>query len=172
MRRYCTVGPPLAKVILSAAVLPSQSTRHLAVDGLLLPNPIREGLPTNHTKSSHPGTTFCKSYNCAHGWPLPPAPKIGPYGIQALLVAGGTGKVYRARDACLDRKVRIKSLPESFANDAYGLERFVLCALDNRNLFSFLTLASVVESTTSFRRFTWGVTWRHPLRSGASPWRS
>jgi hypothetical protein len=44
MRLYCTLGPPLEKVILSAAVLPSHSTRHLAVDGLTSKQEVMTGV--------------------------------------------------------------------------------------------------------------------------------
>ena len=39
--------------------------------------------------------------------------RLGPYEILALLGAGGTGEVYRARDTKLNRDVAIKVLPES-----------------------------------------------------------
>jgi hypothetical protein len=47
MRLYCTLGPPLEKVIFSAAVLPSHSTRHLAVDGQT-GDELPSSLPTMH----------------------------------------------------------------------------------------------------------------------------
>ena len=46
---------------------------------------------------------------------LQPGTRIGSYEIVALLGAGGTGKVYRARDTSLKRDVAIKILPDAFA---------------------------------------------------------
>jgi eukaryotic-like serine/threonine-protein kinase len=44
--------------------------------------------------------------------PLPRGARLGPYGIGALVGAGGMGEVYRARDTRLDRAVAIKILHE------------------------------------------------------------
>jgi serine/threonine protein kinase len=50
--------------------------------------------------------------------------KLGPYAILGLLVAGGMGEVYRARDSRLDRIVALKVLPASFTADPDRLRRF------------------------------------------------
>jgi serine/threonine protein kinase len=55
---------------------------------------------------------------------LEPGCRIGPYSIAGLIGAGGMGRVYRARDARLDRDVAIKILPAQFAADADRLRRF------------------------------------------------
>jgi serine/threonine protein kinase len=67
--------------------------------------------------------------------------KLGPYEIPALLGAG-TGEVYRASDTRLDRKVAVKVLPESVADDAYRLQRSVLCELNYRNLLSIFDVCT------------------------------
>jgi serine/threonine-protein kinase len=53
-----------------------------------------------------------------------PGGAIGPYEVRGLIGAGGMGRVYRARDARLDREVAVKVLPTSFAADAGRLRRF------------------------------------------------
>jgi eukaryotic-like serine/threonine-protein kinase len=50
--------------------------------------------------------------------------KLGPYEIKEPLGAGGMGKVYRARDPRLGRKVAIKVLPAALAADGERLKRF------------------------------------------------
>ena len=51
---------------------------------------------------------------------LQPGSRIGPYEVIAQIGEGGTGQVYRARDAKLDRDVAIKVLSASLAGDAEG----------------------------------------------------
>src|SRR4029079_14443501 len=48
---------------------------------------------------------------------VPTGSRIGPYEIETALGAGCMGEVYRARDARLNRRVAIKSLPAAFAQD-------------------------------------------------------
>jgi serine/threonine protein kinase len=51
--------------------------------------------------------------------------QLGSYEITALLVKGGMGEVYRARDAKLKREVAIKILPDITVvlNWASGLKK-------------------------------------------------
>jgi Tol biopolymer transport system component len=70
---------------------------------------------------------------------LAPGTRLGPYGIIALIGAGGMGEVYRARDTKLNRDVALKILPESFAVDGDRVARFrreaqVLAALNHPNI--------------------------------------
>jgi eukaryotic-like serine/threonine-protein kinase len=46
-----------------------------------------------------------------------PGTRLGACDIIALIGAGGTGEVYRARDTRLNRNVALKVLPELFAAD-------------------------------------------------------
>ena len=50
--------------------------------------------------------------------------RLGPYGIQSALGAGGMGEVYRARDTRLDRTVAIKVLSAHIAVDPSFRQRF------------------------------------------------
>ncbi|MGH9386755.1 MAG: protein kinase domain-containing protein [Vicinamibacterales bacterium] len=50
--------------------------------------------------------------------------RLGPYEILDSLGAGGMGEVYRARDTKLGRSVALKTIPDSFADDAERLARF------------------------------------------------
>src|SRR6185369_11752619 len=51
--------------------------------------------------------------------------RLAHYTIVGHLGTGGMGEVYRARDSKLDRDVAIKVLPESFAQEAERLARFI-----------------------------------------------
>jgi len=73
--------------------------------------------------------------------PLAPGTKLGPYEIQAPLVAGGMREVYRARDSRLDRIVAVKVLPSFFSADPDRLRRFEqearsVAALNHPNILS------------------------------------
>src|SRR5512136_1237353 len=50
--------------------------------------------------------------------------RLGPYGIQTAIGAGGMGEVYKARDTRLDRTVAIKILPAELSADPERRARF------------------------------------------------
>ena len=84
-------------------------------------------------------TTMNASRNAKPRMALSAGTRLGPYEILAALGAGGMGKVYRARDAKLNRDVALKVLPESFASDSDRLARFkrearVLASLNHPNI--------------------------------------
>lgn len=65
--------------------------------------------------------------------------RIGVYELQALIGAGGMGRVYRARDTRLQRDVAVKVLPSSVADDSERLSRFdrearLLASLNHPNI--------------------------------------
>ena len=52
--------------------------------------------------------------------------QLGKYQITRLLGKGGMGAVYEAQDTLIERKVAIKVLPETLAQDSETLKRFLL----------------------------------------------
>jgi eukaryotic-like serine/threonine-protein kinase len=64
---------------------------------------------------------------------LSPGTQLGPYVIEALLGAGGMGRVYRARDSRLDRLVAIKQLTEGFSR-FFEREARAIAALNHPNI--------------------------------------
>ena len=65
--------------------------------------------------------------------------RIGVYELQALIGAGGMGRVYRARDTRLQRDVAVKVLPSSVTGDSERLTRFerearLLASLNHPNI--------------------------------------
>src|SRR5215470_3669224 len=71
--------------------------------------------------------------------------QLGPHVITALLVKGGMGVVYRARDTKLKREVAIKILPDECSRDADRVSRFqreaeVLASLNHPNIAAIYDL--------------------------------
>lgn len=56
--------------------------------------------------------------------PLNPGTRLGPYEILSPVGAGGMGEVYAARDTRLERRVAIKTLPATLADDVEFQTRF------------------------------------------------
>jgi serine/threonine protein kinase len=64
---------------------------------------------------------------------LPPGTELGPYRIEALLGAGGMGRVYRARDTRLGRSVALK-VPTVEFNERFVREARTVAALNHPNI--------------------------------------
>ena len=64
---------------------------------------------------------------------LPPGAELGPYRIEALLGAGGMGRVYRARDPRLGRSVALK-IPTVEFNERFEREARTVAALNHPNI--------------------------------------
>jgi eukaryotic-like serine/threonine-protein kinase len=96
--------------------------------------------------------------------PLATGTKLGHYEILASLGAGGMGEVYLAKDTKLDRKVAIKVLPKSLAQDSDRLARFereakVLASLNHPNIAAIYG----VEERALVMELVAGETLRGPL---------
>ena len=66
---------------------------------------------------------------------------LGHYRIVSKIGAGGMGEVYLAEDARLERRVALKILPATFAQDAERMRRFVqeakaISALNHPNILT------------------------------------
>ena len=95
---------------------------------------------------------------------LAPGARLGPYGIVAPIGEGGMGKVYRARDARLDRDVAVKMLPAGLL-DADRLRRFELearaaAALNHPNILAVYDVGVHEGRHTSCRSCSTGETLR------------
>ncbi|HET9533242.1 MAG TPA: protein kinase [Blastocatellia bacterium] len=87
-----------------------------------------EKLLANHSKSekflSRPALDVAADLLAQHHAPFAPGKQVSHYKILSLLGAGGMGEVYLAEDTRLRRKVALKVLPETIAQDKDRLRRF------------------------------------------------
>jgi len=110
----------------------------------------------------------------ATGGAVPPSgTKLGPYGVQSLIGAGGMGEVYRARDGALKRDVAIKVLPSSFSRDHDRLRRFQLeaeaaAALNHPNILSIYPIGQPDGAPYIVTELLEGGSLRERLRHGAA----
>lgn len=108
--------------------------------------------------------------------PFDAGARLGPYGIQSLVGAGGMGEVYRARDTRLQRLVAIKILPQSLSSDQDRLERFqqearILSGLNHPNLMAIYDVDSQDGVYFLVSEFLEGQTLRERLQSSPLPQR-
>ena len=94
------------------------------------------------------------------------------YTVESEIGRGGMGVVYSARDLKLKRRVAIKVLPRSVANDAERLQRFeqearVVASLNHPNILAVHDIGSHEGSPYLVSEMLEGETLRERLQSGA-----
>jgi serine/threonine-protein kinase len=99
---------------------------------------------------------------------------VGPYQVQALIGAGGMGRVYRAYDSRLDRDVALKVLPSMYAADVDRLRRFeqearASGALTHPNLVTVHDVGTAEGRPYFVTELLDGETLRERLTRGAIP---
>jgi eukaryotic-like serine/threonine-protein kinase len=104
--------------------------------------------------------------------PLPPGSRLGRYEIVAPLGRGGTGEVYRARDARLGREVALKVLPRPVASDRDRRRRFerearLAGAVSHPHLLTVFDAGVALGRPYVVYELLEGRTLREHLRSGA-----
>src|SRR5687767_12163486 len=103
--------------------------------------------------------------------PLARGTRLGPYEIDDMIGAGGTGQVYRAHDPRLGRHVAIKTLSGAGAADPEGVRRFETEAraagtLDHPNLLVVYDVGRQGAVSYIVSELLEGETLRERLRSG------
>src|SRR5262249_46030839 len=102
--------------------------------------------------------------------------QLGPYEILSPLGAGGMGEVYLAEDTRLRRKVALKVLPASFANDANRLRRFeqearATSTLNHPNILTVYDIGNYEGSPYIVAELLEGEELREQLNGGPLPLR-
>ncbi|OLE55572.1 MAG: hypothetical protein AUG51_02540 [Acidobacteria bacterium 13_1_20CM_3_53_8] len=96
---------------------------------------------------------------------------LGRYEIISLLGKGGMGEVYLARDTKLERTVALKVLPEEFAENERGMQRFMqearaASALNHPNIITIHEIGEAASVHFIATEFIDGITLRERLRQG------
>ncbi|MGH9379586.1 MAG: protein kinase domain-containing protein [Thermoanaerobaculia bacterium] len=102
---------------------------------------------------------------------LYPGARLGPYEIVAPLGAGGTGEVYRARDARLGREVAIKLLASELLRDQEHARRFeqearAVAALEHANVLAIHDIGNAPEGAYLVTELLDGMTLDELLQRG------
>src|SRR5262249_11767770 len=106
--------------------------------------------------------------------PLNPGSQLGAFEIQALLGAGGMGKVYRARATSLERAVAIKVLPAHLAVQQELRERFdrearVVSGLNHPNICTLYDIGKQDDIDFIVMEYLEGETLAERLKKGPLP---
>ena len=97
---------------------------------------------------------------------------LGPYHIEAVIGRGGMGVVYRATDRSLDRRVALKLIAPTVADDAAFRSRFLreskmAAAIDHPNILPIYEAGDVDGTFFLAMRFVDGTDLERRLRDGA-----
>src|SRR5947209_20276119 len=106
--------------------------------------------------------------------PLSSGTKLGPYGIQSPLGAGGMGEVYRSLDTRLDRTVAIKVLASHLSSSAELKQRMerearAISSLNHPHICHLYDLGSQNGTDYLVMEFLEGETLAERVRKGAIP---
>jgi len=99
---------------------------------------------------------------------------VGPYRVLERLGAGGMGEVFLAEDTRLNRKVALKSMTESWAQEPDARERLlrearVVAKLNHPNIAAIYDILEVDENAHIVMEFVEGQTLAERLRKGRLP---
>src|SRR5436190_8876719 len=105
---------------------------------------------------------------------LPPATRLGPYEVIALLGAGGMGEVYRARDTRLGREVAVKVIRQGAIHSGEARRRFrgegiALCRLSHPNVAAVFDVGTEEEVDFLVMELVPGASLDEQLREGPLP---
>ena len=99
----------------------------------------------------------------------------GQWSVESLLAHGGMGSVYLGHDSVLDRKVALKVLPLSLAEEPDSLARFerearLMAKLDHPNLVPIFNTGRHQGRPFIVMKYLEGMTLRDTLRELPPPW--
>src|SRR5688500_1503791 len=105
---------------------------------------------------------------------IPSGTRVGAYEVTGVIVHGGMGEVYRARDHRLHRDVALKVLPEALSRDPDRLARFAreartLAALSHPNIAIIYDLEEDNGTRALVMELVEGATLADRLTRGALP---
>lgn len=99
---------------------------------------------------------------------------FGPYRLEALIAAGGSGEIYRGLDVRVQRSVAVKILHSRFSTDYQWRERFrrearVISSLNHPNICTLFDVGSQEGTDYLVMEFVKGETLRQRLAMGPLP---
>ena len=157
------------RIAINAAVIARYDAVSVVVQRAKSTGGIRHYDPARHSGVSE--VPLCRPYNHVR-MSLSAGSRFGSYEILSVIGEGGMGRVYRARDATLQRIVAVKVLPESVAGDAERIARFerearTLAALNHPHIAQIFA----VEDGAIVMEMVEGEDLAQRIARGPLPWR-